>query len=78
MKKLLLLSTAILFIATSQAQVFKNVLKNVTKKDSTGKTGIAKVFQNTTSKGLSTEEISNGLKEALTVGTKNASNSFLQ
>lgn len=73
MKKLLLLSTAFLFITALNAQVFKNVIKNVTKKDSSGKSGITKVFQNTTSKGLSTEEISNGLKEALTVGTKNAS-----
>ncbi|HEV7620688.1 MAG TPA: DUF4197 domain-containing protein [Flavisolibacter sp.] len=73
MKKVLFLLLAIaLFTLPSQAQ-FKNILKNVTKKDSSGKTGIQKVFQSKPSAaGLSNDEIVSGLKDALTVGTNNA------
>lgn len=75
MKKLLLVTGSLLMLSiATEAQVFKNVIKNVTKKDSSGKSGISNVFKNATSaKGLSSEEIGNGLKEALSVGAKNAS-----
>ena len=55
---------------SSQAQ-FKNILK----KDSSGKNAISKVIPKTpTRQGLSNDEIVSGLKEALSVGTNNASN----
>jgi hypothetical protein len=69
MKKLFAftLLTSVLTIS-SQAQ-FKNILK----KDSSGKSGIDKIIQKTSSKGgLSNDEIVSGLKEALSVGANNA------
>jgi len=70
MKKPLLLSLAVLTLATaSHAQIFKNILK----KDSTGKTGVQKILQKATTKSsLSNDEIISGLKEALNVGAKNS------
>ena len=69
MKKTILLS-AFLFaiVLASQAQ-----LKNILKKDSSGKSGISKILQKTTRQGLSNDEIVSGLKEALTVGSNNSS-----
>lgn len=56
---------------TSHAQIFKNILK----KDSTGKTGIQKVLQQTPSgAGLNNAEIISGLKEALNTGTSASTN----
>jgi hypothetical protein len=53
----------------SQAQ-----LKNLLKKDSSGKSGLSKMIQKTSStQGLSNDEIVQGLKEALSVGANNAS-----
>jgi hypothetical protein len=51
----------------------KGFIKDVTKKDSSGKSGIDKIFSSGTKSGLSNDEIINGLKEALSVGTNNAS-----
>ena len=69
MKKAIFLFASFGFLATSQAQTFKNLLK----KDSTGKTGIQKVLKSGTgTSSLSSDEIANGLKEALNVGTNNA------
>lgn len=69
MKRIVLLSTLALITIASPAQ-FKNMLK----KDSSGKTGIDKIVQKTTGKqSLSNAEIVSGLKEALSVGTNNAS-----
>lgn len=71
MKKLVITFTFFLaIIITSQAQ-FKNVLKEVGKKDSV-KTNISSILKKGGS-GLSSEEIIGGLKEALTVGTDNGS-----
>src|SRR5437764_8645771 len=56
----------------SQAQGFKKFINNATHKDSTGKTGIQKVLQNSSKTPLSIDEIANGLKEALNVGANNA------
>ena len=71
MKKILLLSVSALFLfSISQAQ-----FKNIFKKDSTGKTGLGKAIQkqkfpNNASGSLTTDEVVNGLKEALQVGTE--------
>ena len=68
MKKIYILISAFALTFSSQAQ-FKNILK----KDSSGKSGIDKILQGGTKKGaLSNDEIISGLKEALNVGTNNA------
>jgi len=70
MKRFFALSFAALVLVFSSHAQFKNILK----KDSSGKSGVDKLFQKTSSKkGLSNEEIVQGLKEALNVGAKNAS-----
>ena len=70
MKKAFVLGFAALALGFSSQAQFKNILK----KDSSGKTGIDKFIQKTSSKkGLSNDEIVQGLKEALTVGANNAS-----
>lgn len=69
-KTLLLFPFAILFSITSQAQLFKNILKE----DSSTKNVVQKMIRKATSKqSLNNEEIVNGLKEALTIGAGNAS-----
>jgi hypothetical protein len=71
MKKLFLLSvTAIFFFSFSQAQI-----KNLFKKDSSGKSGLDKAIQKVSSKtstGLTNDEVISGLKEALQVGAENS------
>lgn len=68
MKKPLFFSVVLLFLsAVSEAQLLKNILK----KDSSGKSSVQKIIQKTTATGLSSDEIVSGLKEALTVGTAN-------
>jgi hypothetical protein len=70
MKRIFLLFSLAALMGNSVQAQFKNILK----KDSTGKTGVQKVLQNTNPKqGLSNDEIVRGLKEALSVGTNNAS-----
>jgi hypothetical protein len=70
MKKLLILSLATLFsFSVMQAQL----LKNVFKKDSSGKTGLDKAISKVSKNGpssLTNDEIISGLKEALQVGTE--------
>lgn len=69
MKRILLLSSLALLAIASNAQ-----FKNVVRKDSSGKTSIDKIVQRATGKtNLSNDEIAGGLKEALNVGTDNAS-----
>lgn len=71
MKKIFFLALFGFVVATGNAQIFKNILK----KDSTGKTGIQKVLQQTSSgNGLSNDEIISGLKEALNTGTSASTN----
>jgi len=69
MKKLLLISVSALFFSSfSHAQ-----LKHIFKKDSTGKNGLDKMIQKLPGNGsgsLSNDEVVNGLKEALEVGTQ--------
>jgi len=70
MKKIFFLSVStLLFFSISNAQ-----LKRLFQKDSTGKSGLDKVIQKVPTKssgGLTNDEVVNGLKEALEVGTKN-------
>src|SRR5215216_4580747 len=69
-RSIILLSSIIIFSISSNAQGLKNILK----KDSSGKTGVQKILQNTPGKqSLSNEDIVSGLKEALSVGSNNAS-----
>src|ERR1051325_6971190 len=72
MKQAIFLFTLSITIGlTSEAQVFKNILK----KDSSGKNGIQKIIQQTSTKqGLSNDDVISGLKEALTVGANNGAN----
>jgi hypothetical protein len=66
----LALASVAIFSFASHAQGLKNFLK----KDTSGKTGIQKVLQNTPAKqSLSNDDIVSGLKEALSVGSNNAS-----
>ena len=71
MKTLYLFFVSILLVSfQSQAQGLKNLIK----KDSSGKTGVQKILNNTPSKqSLSNDDIVAGLKEALSVGSNNAS-----
>lgn len=70
MKKIFAFTFFVSTIAISSQAQFKNILK----KDSSGKSGISKIIQKTTSSSsLSNDEIVQGLKEALDVGANNAS-----
>lgn len=70
MKRIFALTIFASLIAVGSQAQFKNILK----KDSSGKTGLDKIISKTTStKGLSNDEIVQGLKEALNVGANNAS-----
>lgn len=72
MKKLLPVFI-LLFVNTAvgQAQILKNVVNKVVKKDSAGKTVLNKEVLS--GKSLSNDDIVNGLKEALRVGTDSSS-----
>jgi hypothetical protein len=69
MKKTILLSSLLIILFSSHAQGLKGLLK----KDSSGKTGFGKLLGTGSKPGLSNDEIIGGLKEALSVGTNNAS-----
>jgi len=66
-RSVLLITTFLLSVSLVNAQILKNILK----KDSSGKSGIGKVLTGTSGSlgsGLSSDEIASGLKEALQVG----------
>ncbi len=68
MKKFFFISVSTLFFSYSHAQ-----LKNIFKKDSSGKSGLDKIVQKLPNKGsgsLTNDEVISGLKEALEVGTQ--------
>lgn len=69
--KLLFISAALFISSTVSAQGIKGWMDKVTKKDSSGKSAIDKVLNggSIAKGGLSNEDIINGLKEALRVGT---------
>src|SRR5215203_4325381 len=68
MKKITTLSFLLILMIYSEAQG----LKGLFKKDSSGKAGIGKILSSGSKSGLSNDEIVSGLKEALNVGTNNA------
>ena len=70
MKRTVLLTTSFLL---SFAFLNAQILKNVLKKDSSGKSSIDKVFGGKLGSGLSSDEIASGLKEALQVGATKGS-----
>ena len=70
MKNIIFLFASVALLQfTSQAQGFKNILK----KDTSGKNAVQKIIGSGSKASLSNDEIVNGLKEALNVGTRNAS-----
>jgi Protein of unknown function (DUF4197) len=72
MKKIITILVVTLFSVVSlQAQILKDILGKVTKKDSTGKTVLNKNIGG--GAGLSNEDIISGLKDALRVGTDSSS-----
>jgi hypothetical protein len=71
MKKLLPVLVMLFVTAAGNAQILKNVVNKVVKKDSTGKTVVNKDIL--AGKSLSNDDIINGLKEALRVGTDSSS-----
>jgi hypothetical protein len=74
MKKLSFLLLAVSAISFANAQGLLNKIKKATSKDSSGSiiSGINKTISSGSGKGLSNDDIINGLKEALTVGTDSA------
>jgi Protein of unknown function (DUF4197) len=78
MKKILL-SIAItnLFFVNANSQGLGGLIKKVTQKDSTGKSGVDKIVKNSTGSSsgsnLSNDDIISGLKEALRIGTDSSS-----
>lgn len=78
MKKTILLLAAAAFLQTSQAQGILGKINKAAKGDSTKTSGslINKIGKATGKQGgsLSNDDIINGLKEALTVGTTNSAN----
>ena len=63
MKRIVLLFSVAVLATSSQAQGLKNILK----KDPSGKPAVDKILKNTTKSSLSNDEIVSGLKEALSV-----------
>jgi len=76
MKRFFLSFLTLCFLSFSvHAQGLSGLIKNATKKDSSGKTSIDKILGKSGGKSvLSNEEIINGLKEALKVGTEKGAN----
>ncbi|MEI6949352.1 DUF4197 domain-containing protein [Paraflavisolibacter sp. H34] len=77
MKKILLFCSVLLIGSASlQAQGFKSIFKEATKKDSNVQSTVGKIFGAGSGKGLglSNEDIVNGLKEALSVGAERGAN----
>ena len=76
MKNLFLSATIIVGLnASIHAQGFGDLMKKVTRKDSTGKSATDKIFSSssTTGSSLSNADIISGLKEALRIGTDSSS-----
>jgi len=74
MKRVILFGFAsLIFSTTISAQGIKGWMDKMTKKDTSGKTILDRVLKNPSSGGLSNDDIINGLKEALRVGTDSSS-----
>lgn len=70
MKQLFLSFFLLTSLSALQSQGLKDLVKK--SKDSSGKVNVGKILNNSTSKGLTSDEIISGLKEALNVGTNNS------
>lgn len=74
MKKIITLITTGIILSTGvSAQTLKDLLNKASKKDSSGVLSKVSTAIGGTGNGLSNDEIINGLKEALKVGTENSS-----
>ncbi len=70
-KTIFFFASLFIFSFSIHAQGLKGLIRNATTKDSTGKTSVGKILGNASGNGsLSKDEIINGLKEALSVGTQ--------
>src|SRR5215203_1788672 len=76
MKRFFLFALTLCFISFSvHAQGLSGLIKNATRKDSSGKTSVDKMLAKPGGKSiLSNDEIVSGLKEALQVGTEKGAN----
>jgi hypothetical protein len=73
MKQAIFYFSFLLFASsTLSAQGLKGMIKKATTKDSTGQSSVGKILTGSSGTGLSNTDIINGLKEALSVGTKNS------
>ena len=74
-KQLLLFASIALLSISSQAQGLGGLIKSATKKDTSSKSSnpLQKILGGSTKTSLSNDDIISGLKEALNVGTNNAS-----
>lgn len=77
MKKSLLIGLTFAFFTNINAQTLGDLMKKITRKDSSGSSSVDKILKNASSSGtgfnLSNDDIVNGLKEALRVGTDSSS-----
>jgi hypothetical protein len=70
MKKILtILVAGTIFLTNAKAQGIGNIIKKVTRKDSTGNSTTDKLLKNSSGTSLTNDDIISGLKEALRVGT---------
>jgi hypothetical protein len=69
MKQVFIILTMVASFSSINAQGIKGLIKNATKKDSTGKSTIDKITGGNSGSQLSTADVVSGLKEALTKGT---------
>ena len=72
-KIIFLVGFILLMVSGVYSQGLKGMINKATKKDSTGKSTIGKMMGGSMASGLSTDEIANGLKEALKVGAEKGS-----
>ena len=72
-KLIFLVGFILLMVSGVQSQGLKGMINKATKKDSSGKSSIGRMMGGSMASGLSTDEIANGLKEALKVGAEKGS-----
>ena len=69
-KLIFLVGFILLMVSGVYSQGLKGMINKATKKDSSGKSSIGRMMGGSMASGLSTDEIANGLKEALKVGAE--------
>ena len=72
-KLIFLVGFILLMVSGVYSQGLKGMINKATKKDSSGKSSIGRMMGGSMASGLSTDEIANGLKEALKVGAEKGS-----